>query len=95
MPEQDAVSLSDVLHAVDLLRRDVSRVDDAVSKLVSMERYLIEHEVQQQAIARVEARLDANDKKSETMRHMILSSFLFPLAIAVIIYMITTTSGGT
>lgn len=93
MPEQQDVGLSDVLHGLDLLRRDVSRVDDAVSKLVSMERYLIEHEVQQQAIARVEARLDANDKRSETMRHMILSAFLFPLAIAVIVYIITTTGG--
>ena len=95
MPEQEPPSISDVLHGLDLLRRDVSRVDEAVSKLVSMERYQIEHEVQQKEIERLGARLDANDKKSETMRHMILSSFLFPLAIAVIIYMITMTSGGT
>ena len=88
-------SISDVLHAVDLLRRDVSQVDATVTKLVSMERYAAEHEAQQKDIARIEQQVSNLDKARETMRHMIMSSFLFPLAVALIFYLISSSSGGT
>lgn len=93
MSEQEP-NISDVLHALDLLRRDVSRVDATVAKLVSMERYTIEHEAQQKEISRIEQQVLNLDKAREAMRHMILSSFLFPLAVALVYYLISSTGGA-
>lgn len=91
MPEQG--DISDVIHRLDLIQHDLNTVRQRVGELVSTERYTIEHDTQQRDLARIEAKVAEQEKRSETMRHMVLSSFLFPLAIAVILYLIQ--SGGS
>lgn len=94
MPEQQEPGISDVMHAIELLRRDTLRIDGTVNKLVSLERYTIEHEAQQKEITRIEKRVDELDKAREMMRHLIMSSFLFPLAVAVIFYLIQNSGAS-
>lgn len=94
MPEQQEPGIADVMHALELVRRDVQLVDKTVKELVSLERYTIEHEAQQKEIARIEKRVDDLDKAREVMRHLIMSSFLFPLAVAVIFYLIQNSGAS-
>jgi len=91
MPDQG--DISDVIHRLDLIQHDLNTVRQRVGELVSTERYTIEHDTQQRDLARLEAKITDQEKRGETLRHMVLSSFLFPLAIAVILYLIQ--SGGS
>ena len=86
MPDQG--DIGDVIHRLDLIQHDLNTVRQRVGELVSTERYTIEHDTQQRDLARLEAKLTDQERKSETLRHLVLSSFLFPLAIAVILYLI-------
>lgn len=94
MSEQSqAEMLVQVSHQLDLLRRDVSRVETRLSELVSLERYTTEHAVQERDHAKLEARVGELEKARSTMINMILSSFVFPLIIAVVAYVLANNGG--
>jgi DNA-binding TFAR19-related protein (PDSD5 family) len=79
-----------VLHQLELVRRDLARVETRLGELVSTERYTIEHDVQTRDLAKLESRVTDLEKGKETMRHIVLSAFLFPLLIAFIFYVLTS-----
>lgn len=80
--------VSEVLHQLELVRRDLARVENGLDKLVSTERYGIERDVMVKDLARIESKVDALEKGKETMRHIVVSAFLFPLLIAFIFYVL-------
>jgi len=86
MPDQG--DIGDVIHRLDLIQHDLNAVRQRVGELVSTEKYTIEHDMQQRDLARVETRIENLERKSETSRHLLLSAFVFPLAIAVILYLL-------
>jgi phage FluMu protein gp41 len=90
VPEQEG--LSEVLHSLDLLRRDMARVENRLGELVSLERYTTEHAVQERDHAKLEARVAKLEEARATMINMILSSFVFPLVIAIVAYFLSTGS---
>lgn len=90
MPDQVNVN-AEVLHQLELVRRDLSRVEARLGELVSTERYTIERDNQAKDITKLEARVTDLEKGKETMRHVVLSAFLFPLLVAFIFYVL---SGG-
>ena len=78
MADQPDVNAA-VLHQLELVRRDLARVEVRLGELVSTERYTIEHDVQARDIAKLETRVTDLEKDKERGRHVLVSSFLFPL----------------
>jgi hypothetical protein len=91
MPDQTDTN-AEVLHQLELVRRDLKQLSTRVGELVSTERYTIEHDVMAREIARVESRVVDLEKGKEANRHILLSAFVFPLLIAFIFYVLQ--SGG-
>lgn len=91
MPDQSGAN-AEILHGLELVRRDLARVENRLGELVSTERYVIEQDQQARDIARVEAKVNDMEKRQETTRHLIVSAFLFPLLIGFIFYVLQ--SGG-
>lgn len=91
MADQPDVN-AEVLHQLELVRRDLAQLSIRVSELVSNERYTIEHDVQARDITKLENRVTDLEKGKEAMRHIVLSAFLFPLLIAFIFYVLTSGS---
>lgn len=87
MPDQPDANAA-VLHQLELVRRDLARVETRLGELVSTERYTIERDNQAKDIARIESRVTDLEKGKEAMRHIMLSAFLFPLLIAFIFYVL-------
>jgi hypothetical protein len=87
MPDQPDANAA-VLHQLELVRRDLARVETRLGELVSTERYTIEQDQQARDIARVEAKVIDMEKRQETTRHAIVTAFLFPLLIAFIFYVL-------
>lgn len=85
--------LVQISHQVDLLRRDMARVENRLGELVSLEKYTTEHAVQERDHARLEARVNRLEEQRATMFNMILSSFVFPLIIAVVAYVLASSGG--
>lgn len=78
----------ELLHQLELIRRDLARVENRLGELVSNERYTIELGQIKKDQDRIEARVADMEQKRETQKHMIMSSFLFPLLIAFITYVL-------
>jgi hypothetical protein len=87
MPDQPDVN-AEVLHQIELVRRDLAHISARVSELVSTERYTIEREALIKDVARIETRVTDLEKGRENMRHIVLSAFLFPLLVAFIFYVL-------
>lgn len=87
MPDQPNVN-AEVLHQLELVRRDLARVETRLGELVSNERYTIEHGNMLEKHAKLESRVTDLEKGKETMRHILLSAFVFPLVIAFIFYVL-------
>lgn len=94
MSEQQEPGNSAVIHAIDMLRRDMARMELTVKELVSLERYTIERESLKQEIADMRKKVETLEAAKETMRNMIYSSFLFPLAVAVIFWIIQSSGAS-
>lgn len=88
----DQAQTDAVLHQLELVRHDLARVETRLGELVSNERYTIEHEQLRKDIARIEARVTEEERKRETQKHVIMSSFLFPVLIAFITYVLLNRS---
>jgi hypothetical protein len=80
----------EVQHQNKMLADDVARVSRSVDALVSIERYTIEQGNQDRDHEELKTRVTELERARETTRHMLLSSFLFPLIIAVGVYLLTS-----
>lgn len=77
---------AEVLHHLELVRRDLAQLSTRVGELVSTERYTLEHGMLLKELERLDSRVTEMERKRETQKHLMLSSFLFPLLIAFITY---------
>jgi hypothetical protein len=79
----------EILHQLELVRRDVGTMNQRLGELVSAERYTLEQANQNEKIVSVAERVTTLERARETMRHMIASAFVLPLLVAVVFYLIT------
>lgn len=80
---------SQILLQLELVRRDLSRVEVRLGELVSLERYTIEHAGQQDNITKLEGRVTELERARATMLNMILSSFALPVLGGILLYVLT------
>lgn len=79
----------EILHQLELVRRDLGAVSQRLGELVTAERYTLEQAHQNDKISQVVERVTALERGRETLRHMLVSAFVFPLLVALVLYLVT------